>query len=129
MAHETKAERLAREANERFLREQELKDSYPERLMVMLERAIKSNFELTVKDAMFVLSDRDDRDDTAIILSLEYSQENERMLEKLEWRVDAKEEESREAERQRNLRRQAFNKLTKEEQQALGLNSEFISYW
>lgn len=125
MARETKAERLAREAAERAAYEAEMAATYPARLMAMLERATKQNWELTVKEGRFLLEDRDDRRDRTVVLTLTYSTENQEALHELDWRVDMKEEAEREAERQRNLRRQAFNKLSQEERDALGLNSEF----
>lgn len=125
MARETKAERLAREAAAREAFEAEMAATYPARLMAMLERATKSNFELEVRDAKFVLQDRDDRRDRTVELTLTYTTENQEALHELDWRVDMKEEEAREAQRQRDLRRQAFNKLSEEERNALGLNSEF----
>jgi hypothetical protein len=125
MARETKAERLAREAAERAAYQAEQAATYPQRLMAMLERATKTNWELAVRDAKFVLSDRDGCRDRSVELTLTYSTENQEALHELDWRVEIKEEEAREEKRQRNLRRQAFAKLSPEEQQALGLSSEF----
>lgn len=121
MARETKAERLAREAAERAVYEAEMAATYPARLMAMLERATRQNFELEVRDAKFVLSDRDDRRDRVVELTLEYSTENQEALHELDWRVDVKEQAALEAERKRNARANALNKLTKEERELLGL--------
>lgn len=126
MARETKAERLVREAVERAAYEAEQAATYPQRLMAMLERAVKANFELTVEAGKFLLEDRDERTyNRRQVLSLEYNQANQETLHELDWRVEMKEEAEREAKRQHELRRQAFNKLSEEERNALGLNSEF----
>lgn len=121
MARETRAERAAREAAERAAYEAEMAASYPERLMAMLERATKVNFELEVREGKFVLEDRDDRRDRTVELTLTYSAENQEALHELDWRVDMKEEAQREAERRANLRRNALSKLTAEEREELGL--------
>jgi hypothetical protein len=73
---------------------------------------------------MFALRDRDSRDST-LSLTLSYTENSFNALESLEWDLNQKAEERAEQERVYALRKQAFNKLTKEEQQALGLNSEF----
>ena len=121
MARETKAQRLEREAQERAAYEAEMAATYPQRLMAMLERATKLNFELEVYDGRFVLSDRDDRYERAVELTLAYSLENQEGLHELDWRVDMKENAQREAERQEQVKRAALNKLTEEERELLGL--------
>jgi antitoxin component of MazEF toxin-antitoxin module len=121
MARETKAERLAREAQERAAYEAVAAATYPARLMEMLERATKQNFELEVRDAKFVLSDRDDRRERTVELTLTYNTENQEALHELDWRVDMKEEAEREAERKRLAKQAALAKLTKEERELLGL--------
>lgn len=121
MARETKAQRLEREAQERAAYEAEMAATYPQRLMAMLERATKLNFELEVYDGRFVLSDRDDRYERAVELTLAYSRENQEGLHELDWRVDMKENAQREAERQEQVKRAALNKLTEEERELLGL--------
>ena len=121
MARETKAQRLEREAAERAAYEAEMAATYPARLMAMLERATKVNFELEVRDGKFVLEDRDDRRDRVVELTLTYSTENQEALHELEWRVDMKEEAEREAERKRLAKQAALAKLTKEERELLGL--------
>ena len=121
MARETKAERLAREAQERAAYEAELVATYPQRLMAMLERATEQNFELEVRDAKFVLTDRDDRSDRAVELTLTYSLDNHEALHELDWRVDLKEEREREAARRYAVKQAALAKLSKEEKELLGL--------
>lgn len=125
MARETKAERLEREAAERAAYESVMVASYPERLMAMLERAVKQNFELEVRNGKFVLEDRDSRRDRAVELTLTYTKENQEALHELDWRVEAKEEEAREAERRYAVRKEAERKVRKllsdEERELLGL--------
>jgi uncharacterized membrane protein len=126
MARETKIQRLAREDQERVAYEAELKATYPQRLMDMLERAQKVNFELTVKDGEFQLVDRDasrysvmERD--IVSLTLTYDSQNEQAIQELDWRVERKEEAEREAQRRVLARNKALNKLTLEERELLGL--------
>lgn len=121
MARETKAERLVREAAERLERDAFMAATYPERLMTMLERATKVNFELEVRNATFVLKDRDDARERSVELTLTYSPDNHESLNELEWRVEMKEERAREAERKWMLCQTALSKLTEEELEALGL--------
>ena len=120
MARETKIQRLAREEQERVAYEAELKSTYPQRLMEMLERAQNVNFELTVKDGKFLLNDRDASRDI-VSLTLTYDTQNERAMQELDWRVDLKEEEEREAQRRALVRNQALSKLTQEERELLGI--------
>jgi hypothetical protein len=121
MARETKAERLAREAAEAAAFAAEQAATYPQRLMAMLERATKANFELAISEAMFFLEDRDDRRDRTIALTLTYSKANEEALQSLDWRVELKEEAEREALRRVTARNAALAKLSKEEREILGL--------
>ena len=121
MARETKAERLAREATESAVFEAEQAATYPERLMALLERATKANFELEVREAMFFLQDRDNRRNQTVALTLTYSKANEEALQGLDWRVELKEEAEREAQRRVMVRNQALNKLSLEEREILGL--------
>ena len=121
MARETKAERLVREAMEREAYEAEMAATYPQRLMSMLERATKVNFELEVREGRFLLTDRDDRRDRVVELTLVYSKENQEGLHELDWRVDVKEEAEREAARRYAVKQAALAKLSKEEKELLGL--------
>jgi flagellar basal body-associated protein FliL len=122
MARETKAERLEREAAEAPAFGALLQaGTYPQRLMALLERATKANFELTVKDGEFLLEDRDDRRDRTVALTLTYSKANEEALQELDWRVEMKEEAEREALRRVTMRNAALAKLSKEERELLGL--------
>jgi hypothetical protein len=121
MARETKAERLAREAEEKLVQQAAQAATYPQWLMATLERATKANFELTVKDGEFLLEDRDDRRDRTIALTLTYSEANEEALQSLDWRVELKEEAEREALRRVTVRNAALAKLSLEERELLGL--------
>lgn len=125
MARENKAQREARLEAERAARLLAMAEAYLPRLMQLLDRATKENFELTVKNGQFVVEDRDNRRANALLLSVEFSIEADHTLDNLQWAVEAKEEERAEQARVYNLRKQAFNKLSEEERNALGLNSEF----
>lgn len=121
MARETKAQRLEREAAERAAYEAEMAATYPARLMAMLERATKVNFELAVRDAKFVLRDRDDHRDRVVELTPTHNAENQEALDELSWRVALKEEAELEAARKAAMRQAALSKLSKEERELLGL--------
>jgi hypothetical protein len=125
MARKTKAEQQAEQAALKAARMLADAEAYPAKLMAALEEATtKNNYELEVRNGMFALRDRDSRDST-LSLTLSYTENSFNALESLEWDLNQKAEERAEQERVYALRKQAFNKLTKEEQQALGLNSEF----
>ena len=119
---ETKAQRLQREAAEHLALEAQMVATYPARLMEMLDRATSLNFELEVRKGKLVLTDRDDRHEESVELTLTHNKENEQALTELEWRLDIKEAAELESQRLSDLRRQAFLKLSPEEQRALGLN-------
>ena len=123
MARKTKAELNAeREAALAAERALEM-ESYPSRLMRALEEATqKNNYELTVKDGYFTLQDRDSSDyDYPLKLSYSWTSNSFFALEDLESDLRGKEAERAERERLSELRRAAFAKLSKEEQNALGL--------
>jgi hypothetical protein len=64
MARETKAQREARLELEAAQRLEVAKATYVERMMAVLRRATKQNFELEVSDSMrFLVTDRDGRED------------------------------------------------------------------
>jgi hypothetical protein len=121
MARETKAAREARMVAEREAQLAAMAGAYPARLMALLERATKENFELTVKNGEFRVEDRDDRRADAYLLPLEFTAYADSTLDNLEWSVREKEEARAEAERRANLRVNALNKLSAEERKALGL--------
>lgn len=121
MARETKAERLAREATVREAMLEEQGATYLSRLMTLMQRAQKANFELTVVDQMFELRERDERDPTTVQLDPVYSTYAEAMLERFTWDVDYKEEAEKEAKRKFLAKQVVLAKLSKEEQALLGL--------
>ena len=122
MARETKAQREARLEAEHVARVAVARATYPERMMAVLERATKENFELEVKNLMFKVEDRDERRVSPYMVQPTWSDVADMDLYSLEVAVELKEEARAESERLSQLRRQAFLKLTEEEQQALGLN-------
>ena len=121
MARKTKAELTAeREAAEAARRLAEA-EAYPAKLMAALEEATtENNYELTVRNGMFSLRDRNSRDST-LSLTMEYTENSFNALECLEYDLELAAEERAESERLSAVRRAAFLKLSKEEQSALGL--------
>jgi hypothetical protein len=122
MARETKAQREARLELELEGRLAMARATYTERMMAVLERAVKENFELTVRSGKFVVEDRDERRVSPYVVQPVWSETADMDLYSLEVSVELKEEARAESERLSALRRQAFLKLTEEEQNALGLN-------
>lgn len=126
MARKTRAELEAERQAERARRLLAEAEAYPARLMAALELATtKNNYELEVRNGMFSLRDRDSTGNFTLSLTMMYTENSYNALESLEYDLEEKEADRQESERQRNLRRTAFNKLSVEEQQALGLTSEF----
>jgi hypothetical protein len=121
MARETKAQRDARYDAERDARLAVAKATYPQRLMAVLERATKMNFELSVMNSEFRVEDRDDRRADMYLLPYEFSTKADDTLQSLEWEVESKEEARAEAERRATVRSAALNKLSAEEREVLGL--------
>ena len=121
MARKTKAELAAEREAFEAARLLAAAEAYPARLMNLLERATKENFELAVKEGQFRVEDRDDRRADAYLLSYSFTKHADSTLDELEWDLKEKEEARAESERLSALRRQAFLKLSEEEQQALGL--------
>lgn len=120
MPRETKQQRMEREAIEQAALEARLIAEYPYKLMSILERATKSNFELKVCDGKFRVVDLDNPRDGEVHFSVEYSQDDHDALLNLEWRVKLKEEAGREMNRQRLLKQSALAKLSPEERDVLG---------
>jgi hypothetical protein len=121
MARKTKAEQQAEREAERQAQLAVARATYPERMMAVLERATKENFELEVKNAQFVVTDRDDRYRQAYNLMPAWTETADMDLYSLEVSVELKEEERAESERLSQVRRAAFAKLSEEEKNALGL--------
>lgn len=121
MARETVAQRNARFDAERDARVAVAKATYTERMMAVLERAVKNNFEMTVKDGKFYVEDRDERRSSNYSLTPTWNELADSDLYTLELSVEMKEEEAAEQERVYNLRKTALAKLTDEERKALSL--------
>jgi hypothetical protein len=117
MARETKAQREARVANEKLLREQECMNSYHQRLMTTLEAATKEGCDISVVEGMFVVTGWND----TFELGLEWNWKNEYALSDLKFQVDRAVDARAEAERWRQARANALQKLTVEERELLGL--------
>lgn len=113
MACETKAERLEREAKERAESLAEEARTYLPRLMALMGRASKVNFELEVREGKFVLWDRDEYRQTEHFMFPEHNEVAEGRLYDLDVKVTWKEEAIVEA---------ALAKLTAEERELLGLS-------
>ena len=123
MARETAAQRDARFDSERNARLSREVAEYPQRLMTVLARATDAYFELSVSDNKFRVDDQVNIE--YWIMAYAHSSNSQERLERLEYTLDRKDAEAAEAKRKDELARTAFNKLTKEEQQALGLSSRF----
>jgi len=121
MARETVAQRTARLETEQAQREAVAKATYMTRVMSVLERATKANFELEVRDRLFVLEDRDDRRGGTYRFPAEWSLDADNALDSLEFEVGYKEEAMREAARRAQVRAAALSKLSQEERELLGL--------
>ena len=121
MARETKAQREARELKETMERTTVAKSTYVFRMMAVLARATKQNFEMAVYTDKFVLVDRDAPRDATLYVSPVWTDVADSDLYELEMAVEWKEEAAAEAERLRNLRQTALAKLTDEERKALSL--------
>ena len=121
MAKETKAQRLEREAKDQAQRVAVAKATYTLRLMTVLERAVKENFELEVLNCMFQLKDRDAYRDPPFTVYPVWSDVSDTALYELQLAVELKEEERAEREQKTKVRASALAKLTAEERTELGL--------
>ena len=121
MARETKAQREAREAEERRLQHEEDVRTYPERLMLVMQRAVNHNFELTMREGKFVVYDRDERRPDEHTMAVTYDGLSESMLSDLDWAVELKAKEEEERTRKERARQAALAKLSKEERELLGV--------
>jgi len=119
MARQSKAQRQALEEKENQELQAQLAQDYPQTLMTVLERATKMNYELTVRDQSFELFDLDSA--YSFSLTLQYSQENQRTLEELDWNLRIKLADEEEKKRRYEVKKAALAKLTAEERKALGL--------
>lgn len=122
MARETKAQRLERLAAEAQAREANQAEQYLPKLMTALQEATqKNNYELTVRDGMFEVRDRDSSYVEPLLLSPTYTQRNWDYLESLEWDLEQKARDRAEAERKYLVKQAALAKLSTEERELLGL--------
>jgi hypothetical protein len=119
MARKTKAE-LAAEAQ---LREAERQAqefaAYPALLMDALERATTLSYDLTVKDAQFVVRDLNSRATWA--MTPLYTKDSQDTLESLVFEVELVEERRAEEEARYLAKQAALAKLTPEERKLLNL--------
>jgi len=122
MARETKAERLAREAQEAAQFRAEREVTYPTRLMNVLNRAQAANFEVLVQsDMTFQVYDRDERDPDRNEVDYFYSEAADSDLDDLEREVSWKEEKRAEEHRKYLVKQNALAKLNAEERELLNL--------
>ena len=121
MTRKTKAELAAEREAEHQAQLAVAKATYTERLMAVLERAVRENFELNVSNGKFVVEDRDERRRTAHLLQPVWTETADMDLYSLEVSVELKEEERLESERRYQAKQTALAKLTLEERDLLGL--------
>ena len=126
MARRTAAERRAEAERMRELSEQARvareTAEYPAKLMAALEEATNlNNYELTVKNGMFSLRDRDASTDLTLSLTAAYTENSYNALENLEWDLREKAQEREQALRRYTMKQTALAKLSKEERELLGL--------
>ena len=121
MARKTKAELTAEREAAHQARYEVARATYTERMMAVLERAVKENFELTVKGNQFLVADRDNRHADTFRVYPEWTVVSDAALYDLEVSVELKEEARAEREQRANVRATALAKLTAEERAELGL--------
>lgn len=119
MARETVAQRNARQQAEREAYAAAMEASYPQRLMDMLERATKLSYELTVKEAKFVV--REYNSNAKWVMAMAYDSFSEAALEALTYEVEDAEERRAEEQRRYEAKQAALAKLTDAEKALLGL--------
>ncbi len=121
MAKETKLMRKHRQAEEQLARVEAERTNYLPRLMLALEAATKLGFSIEVKEGKFVVFNKAGCYSNPSNLSVKYSEDEQVMLESLEWEVDATVKEKAEADRKFLVKQVALAKLSKEERELLGL--------
>ena len=121
MARETKAQREARLEADRLAQVAVAKATYTERMMAVLERAVRENFELTVRSAKFVAEDRDERRVSPYVVQPTWTETADMDLYSLEVSVELKEEARADREQRALVRATALAKLTAEERELLNL--------
>lgn len=123
MARMTKEQKQAAEDRARRDAEDEARATYLDRLMDTLELAQETDFSLTVECGVFVLRDSEDRDAQRYDLMPRYSPNSDDMLVRLQNDVAWKAEQRRQEAERRQFREAALAKLSREEQEVLGLTS------
>jgi hypothetical protein len=121
MARETKAQREARLEAERLTQVAVAKATYTDRMMALLARAVRENFEMTVDANEFKLSDRDSRFRNEYWVAPVWAEVADVQLYELEMAVEDKEQARAEREQRANVRAAALAKLSAEERAELGL--------
>jgi len=121
MARETKAQREARLEAERLAQVAVARATYTDRMMALLARAVRENFEMTVDANEFKLSDRDSRFRNEYWVSPVWTEVADVQLYELEMAVEDKEQARAEREQRANVRAAALAKLSAEERAELGL--------
>jgi hypothetical protein len=121
MARETRAQREARLEAETAQRVAVAKLTYTERMMAVLERAVRENFELTVKGNQFLVADRDERRVSPYVVQPTWTETADMDLYSLEVSVELKEEARADREQRALVRATALAKLTAEERELLNL--------
>lgn len=119
MARKTKAELAAEREEAQAAREAHEFAAYPALLMDTLERATKLSYELTVKDAMFLV--RDLNSNAKWTMTPQHTRDSQDTLEALVYDVQDTEDLRAEAERRYQAKQVALAKLSKEERELLGL--------
>lgn len=119
MARETVAQRNARFDAERKARQEALQDNYPTLLLDTLERASRLSYELTVKDAKFLV--RAVHSHAKWAMTPLYTDDSQDTLEALVYDVQDEEDRRDEAERKYQAKQAALSKLTDTEKELLGL--------
>jgi hypothetical protein len=121
MPRETKAQRLARQEQERAAREAQERAGYFPRVMELLVRATNLGWEIKVLNVNgFELHDRDNEERYTVFV--EYDAAEVGWLDHVEVEVAQAEFAREEANRKELARRVALAKLTDEERKLLGLN-------
>ena len=123
MARKTKAEMELLAENARYMQEAEAEATYLPRLMTALAQATKQNFELTVVDNLFVVTDRDaSRRDTSTTFAMSPTYTREAWeLDSLESYLAEKEKARLVSEARYLAKQAALNKLSAYERELLDL--------
>lgn len=124
MARENKAERLAREAKEQHEMVLQLEKEYPLKLMQVLSRAHRFDYEVvpvaTATWLGFSILHLHGSDE-GFRVGYTFSLENDHVLDEMTWTLDFIEEKELEEKRKREVRSAALAKLSDEEKKLLGL--------